>query len=203
MPTNKALRCPHIYQLKITLLGTKPLIWRRLLTPADLSFAQLHDVLQVAMGWEDYHLHEFSIGGQRFGVPDPDDTLMGGIACVDERKVRLGDVLVGAGAKMGYNYDFGDDWEHSIVLEKVLEAEPGIVYPVCTGGKRRGPPEDCGGVYGYYNLLEALRDPEHEEHAGMLEWIGEGFDPDHFSIDDINRRLAPAPRRGVKKSKPL
>jgi hypothetical protein len=203
MPTEN-VPIPHdIYQLNITLLGTRPPIWRRVLAPADLTLAQFHNVLQVTMGWENSHLHEFRIGRQRFGVPDPEDRFMGGTGRIDERKVRLSDVLGEAGAKAEYTYDFGDNWEHIIVVEKVLTPEPEVVYPVCTDGKRHGPPEDCGGLGGYHNFLEAIRDPAHEEHEEMLEWIGGGFDPEAFSVDHVNRRLAPLQRSRVKSSKPM
>jgi Plasmid pRiA4b ORF-3-like protein len=94
-------------------------------------------------------------------------------------------------ARRPYTYDFGDGWEHTISVEKVLAPDPGVAYPVCTAGKLSGPPEDCGGLYGYYNLLEAIRDPDHEEHEEMLEWIGGEIDPDAFSIDEVNERLKP------------
>ena len=189
MPTKKIESSQEIYQIKIALLGTRPPVWRRLLVPAGMTLAQLHDVLQTAMGWENCHLHEFRIGGQTFGVPDPDATLMGGTASINERKVRLCDVLGKASAKAEYTYDFGDSWEHSILVEKLLPSEPGLNYPICTDGERHGPPEDCGGVGGYYNLLEAIHDPEHQEHEEMLEWIGGDFDPEAFSVEDVNRRL--------------
>jgi hypothetical protein len=200
MPARKDPIPHNIYQLKITLLDTTPPIWRRVLVPADLTLEQLHHVLQAAMGWENCHLHEFRVGRQRYGVPDPMDEFMGGTGCVSERKVRLADVLKRARSRAEYTYDFGDGWEHSIVVEKVLSPEPGVEYPVCTAGKRHAPPEDCGGPGGYYNLVEAVGDPEHQEHEEMLEWLGGGFDPEAFSIDDVNRRLAPAKRRRVKKS---
>ncbi|MGD0578982.1 MAG: plasmid pRiA4b ORF-3 family protein [Bryobacteraceae bacterium] len=203
MPTENGPMIHDIYQLKITLLGTRPPIWRRVLVPADLTLAQLDTVLQAAIGWENCHLHEFRIGRRRFGVPDPEDRLMGETGCIDERKVRLSDVLGKAGAKAEYTYDFGDSWEHSIVVEKVLRPEPGLVYPLCTGGKRQGPPEDCGGLGGYYNFLEAIQDPEHEEHADLLEWIGGSFDPEAFSVDHVNRKLAPLQRRRMKRSTPI
>lgn len=202
MPNGNVPILHDIYQLKITLIGTRPPIWRRVLAPADLTLAQFHNVLQAVVGWENCHLHEFRIGRQRFGVPDPEDRLMGGTGCINERKVRLSDVLGKAGAKAEYTYDFGDSWEHSIVVEKVLTPEPGAVYPVCTDGKRHGPPEDCGGLGGYDNFLEAIADPEHEEHEEMLEWIG-SFDPEAFSVDHVNRKLASLQRRQVKRSKPI
>ena len=118
MPTKKSAVPLEIYQLKVTLLGTSPPIWRRLLLPADVTLAQLHDVLQAAMGWEDGHMHEFSIGQRRFGRPDPEDRLMGMPSVENERTVRLSGILGRVGAKAIYTYDFGDSWEHSLVLEK-------------------------------------------------------------------------------------
>jgi hypothetical protein len=118
MPTKKTAVSPEIYQIKVTLLGTSPPIWRRLLVPADLILAQLHDVLQAAMGWEDGHMHEFSVGQRRFGRPNPEDRLMGVPSVENERTVRLSSLLGRAGAKALYTYDFGDSWEHGIVLEK-------------------------------------------------------------------------------------
>jgi hypothetical protein len=190
------------FQIKVTLLNTRPPIWRQLIVPANMTLAQLHDVLQIAMGWEDCHLHEFRIGRERFGAPDPEDALMGETECIDERKVRLSDVfgkavfgkavLGKAGVKAGYTYDFGDDWDHKIAVEKVLPVEPGLALPACIGGKRRGPPEDCGGSFGYHEFLEAIRDPAHDRHEDMLEWIGGSFDPESFSLDAVNEQLRDA-----------
>jgi hypothetical protein len=188
-------RAPEVYQIKVTLLGTDPPIWRRLLVPADLNLEQLHDVLQLAMGWEDCHMHEFRIGQQRFGKPDPMERAFGGPRTASGRTARLCSVLTRVGARAIYTYDFGDSWEHQIVVEKRLAPEPGNSYPACLTGERHGPPEDCGGIPGFYNLLEAIRDPEHEEHEEMLDWVGGSFDPDAFSVDDVNRRLAPLQRR--------
>jgi hypothetical protein len=171
-----------------------PPIWRRLLVPADLTLARLHNVLQVAMGWHDSHLHEFSAGERRFGQPDPDGQLMGGAAVESERTAQLSDLL-GTGSNVIYTYDFGDSWEHSIVLEKRLPADPNTTYPICTDGKLACPPEDCGGVPGFYDLLEALADPKHEQHKEMLDWIGKGFDPQAFSVDKVNKMLALLSRR--------
>ena len=198
MPTKKIEIPQEIYQIKVTLLGTRPPIWRRLLVPVGLTLEQLHDVLQSAMGWEDCHLHDFRIGQKRFGKPDPKDRLMGLPATGNERTVRLFTVLGKVGAKAVYTYDFGDSWEHAIVVEKVLPPEPELPYPVCVGGKLHGLPEDCGGIPGYYNLLEAIRDPAHDQHEEMLEWVGGDFDPEAFSVDDVNQRLAPLQRRPPK-----
>ena len=198
MPTKKIAIPLEIYQLKLTLFDTRPPIWRRLLVPAGLTLEQLHDVLQVAMGWDDSHLHDFRIGQKRFGKPDPNDRFMGLPAIGNERTARLFTVLGKVGAKAVYTYDFGDSWEHAIVVEKVLPLEPGVPYPICVGGKLQGPPEDCGGIPGYYNLLEAIRDPAHIEHEEMLDWIGGAFDPEAFSVDDVNQRLTLLQRRPPK-----
>ena len=139
MPTKKSVVPAEIYQLKVTLLGTMPPIWRRLLVPADLTLAQLHDVLQATMGWQDCHMHEFSAGHRHFGKPSPEDRLMGMQPVENERTVRLSNVLSRAGAKAMYTYDMGDSWEHGIVLEKRLPVDPGTAYPVCTDGERACP----------------------------------------------------------------
>ncbi len=192
---------PEIYQLKVTLLGTSPPIWRRLLVPADVTLAQLHDVLQAAMGWQECHMHEFSAGGRHFGQPNPEDRFMGMPPVENERTVRLSRVLGRVGAKAIYTYDFGDSWEHAIVLQKRLCADPTTAYPVCTGGELACPPEDCGGIGGFYDLLDALRDPAHEQHDEMNDWVGDDYDPDAFSIDAVNQMLRPLRRRRIKPSR--
>ena len=198
MPTKKIAIPQEIYQLKVPLLDTRPPIWRRLLVPAGLTLEQLHDVLQASMGWDDSHLHHFRIGQKRFGKPDPNDRLMGLPAVANERTMHLFTVLGKVGAKAVYTYDLGDSWEHAIVVEKVLPLEPGVPYPICVGGKLQGPPEDCGGIPGYYNLLEAIRDPAHDEHEEMLDWVTGDFHPEAFSVEDVNRRLAPLQRHWAK-----
>jgi hypothetical protein len=194
MPAKKTAVLPGIYQLKVTLLGTNPPVWRRLVVPANMTLAQLHDVLQSAMGWEDSHMHEFSVGHRRFGRPSPEDRLMGMPSVENERMVDLSSVLGRVGAKAIYTYDFGDSWEHGIVLEKRLPADPNMMYPVCVDGQLACPPEDCGGIPGFYDLVEALSDPSHKRHEEMLDWIGE-FDPQAFSVDKVNQVLTPVRRR--------
>jgi hypothetical protein len=156
-----------------------------------MTLAKFHTAIQRAFGWQDYHLHEFRIGGESFGTPNPDADP----GLINEVKIHFAGVLGQVRAKARYTYDFGDDWEHDIVVEKVLVPEPGVVYPVCSAGKRSGPPEDCGGPFGYMNLVKTLQDPNSEEHDGMLEWVGGGFDPEAFSVDDVNRSLKPLQRR--------
>lgn len=204
MSAKKSAISAEVYQLKVTLLGTSPPIWRRLLVPANLTLAQLHDVLQVAMGWQECHMHEFSAGGRHFGRPDPEDRFMGMPPVEDERRVRLSSVLGRIGAKAIYTYDFGDTWEHSIVLEKRLPAAPTLGYPVCTDGQFACPPEDCGGIGGFYDLLDALRDPRHEQHEELRDWVGDDYDPEAFSVEAVNRILSRLlPRRTTTSSRRL
>lgn len=195
MPSRRGSSIREIYQIKVTLLGSDPPIWRRLLLPADLTLARLHDVLQSAMGWEDCHLHEFRVGSQSYGPPDPNEGGFGIDDRIDERRVRLHQVLGRIGAKAVYTYDFGDGWEHGIVLEKRLPVDPDLAYPACTGGQRACPPEDCGGIPGFYELLDAIQDPKHERHDELLEWVGEQYDPEAFSIERVNRLLHGTRRR--------
>ena len=171
-----------VLQIKIVLLGTKPPIWRRVSVPAEFTLAELHDVIQVAMNWEESHLHVFRIGRQSFGAPS-----MSGPS-INEKKACLANVLHKVGSQATYIYDFGDSWEHAITVEKILPPEPNVVYPFCTGGKLAGPPEDCGGIPGFYHMLEALADPNHEDHEDMRDWI-ESFDPEAFSVEVVNQRL--------------
>ena len=200
MPTKKSAIQPEVYQIKVTLLGTSPPIWRRLLVPAEATLAQLHRVLQLAMGWDDDHLHEFSTGQRRFGPPEPGD-FMGMSSAEDEGKASLSSLLGRVGAKAKYTYDFGDSWEHGIVLEKRLAADPDTAYPVCTGGQLACPPEDCGGLPGFYGLLDAIGDPSHDRHAESRDWLGDDYDPKAFSVDGVNRKLAFFHRRRGKASK--
>jgi hypothetical protein len=177
-----------VLQIKIVLLGTKPPIWRRVLVLAEFTLEQLHDVVQVTMGWENCHLHQFYIGKRRFGIPDPNEAFMGGSPTINEKKTCLANLLNKVGSKATYIYDFGDSWEHALTVEKILPAESGAAYPLCMDGKLAGPPEDCGGIPGFYHMLEALADPNHEDHEDMRDWI-ESFDPEAFSIEAVNQRL--------------
>jgi hypothetical protein len=174
-----------VYQLKVTLQGSRPPVWRRLLVPANLTLDRLHDVLQVGMGWEDYHLHRFVADDVSYGTPDPEDW----VEVSDERKVRLNRLLKEPGQSLLYEYDFGDSWEHSILLEQVVRSDLMLLYPVCIAAKRACPPEDSGGIGGYERVLEAIRDPKHPEHREMKAWVGGGFDPDAFELATVNARL--------------
>lgn len=183
---------PKVYQLKITLSGISPPIWRRVAVPPDATLGELHDVIQGVMGWYDEHLHEFTDGkGRRFGPRDPDFEF-DDEDLVEEEEVLIGNVLRRAQQKIRYVYDFGDCWKHEVQLEKAIPREAGVEYPVCLEGKRACPPEDCGGVWGYQHLLHVLADPEHEEFAELSEWVPEDFDPDVFDVEEANSCLAGA-----------
>jgi hypothetical protein len=195
MPTKSHHAPFEIYQVKITLLYTDPPVWRRVLVPADLTLARLHDVLQVAMGWQDCHMHEFRAGGQFYGVPNPEERFFDLRPTIDDRKVLLSQVIQRPRAKLTYTYDMGDSWEHNVVLEKKLARDPSLRYPVCLAGERSCPPEDCGGIPGYYDLLEAMRDPKNERHDELLDWLGGEYDPEAFSVEEVNRALQPARQR--------
>jgi len=176
----------HIYQLKVTLKGSKPPIWRRLSVPSSMPLAKLHDVLQMAMGWTDSHLHQFVADGRCYGQPDPDLDF----EVLDERHVRLDRLLKKEKDSMTYEYDFGDGWEHNIELEKVFPFDPQTTLPRCIKGNRACPPEDVGGIWGYQEFLRAIRDANHPEHEEYLEWVGGAFDPDYFTVDAVNELLS-------------
>ena len=173
-----------VLSLKVTLRGTKPPVWRRLLVPPTMTLGQLHRAIQAAMGWHDSHLHAFDIDGEQFGDRSTVDDV------ADENRVTLASLARSGGVRFTYTYDFGDDWEHTIAVEKRVPAVEGQAYPVCTAGKRNCPPEDCGGVWGYQELLAILADPTHPEHAERLDWIGEEFNPDDFDLEQANTVLA-------------
>ena len=188
----------EVLQLRVVLRGIRPPVWRRLLVESDRTFDHLHAVLQRAFGWTESHLHDFELGGTRIAEPDPG--FEDGSPRLHPRTTRLSDVLTDGVTRILYRYDFGDDWEHVVGVERLLPPDPAVRYPVCLGGARSGPPEDVGGVDGYERFLEILKDPEHEEHAEMQEWVGGSFDPEHFDLDGVNSILAqvrrPASRRG-------
>ena len=185
LPARRRDGPPRIHQLKVTLKGGRPAIWRRVLVRSDTTLAQLHQVLQIAMGWYNSHLHEFVADGVQYGVPDTEL----GLTAQDERAVTLADVAPAAGHRLLYEYDFGDGWEHDVLVEKLFEAEPGATYPVCVKGRRACPPEDVGGPWGYAELLEILNDPHDAEYQERVEWVGGEFDPEQFDIENVNASL--------------
>jgi hypothetical protein len=176
-----------IYQLKITLKRSKPPIWRRVLVKADMPLSRLHTVIQRVMGWTNSHLHQFVIDGVSFATPNPDIDF--GSDSLNEKRYSLGLVAPDAKKRFVYEYDFGDGWEHEILVEKILPPDPGLKRPICLAGALACPPEDCGGVWGYYNLLQALADPKHRDHPDLSQWIGGEWDAEHFNLEETNKCL--------------
>ena len=179
-----------ILQMKIQLARvTKPPVWRRLQIPAQTRLDELHQIIQAAFGWVDHHLHVFEVGRERFGPADPELDL----DFADERRFTLADLVGGGGDRITYTYDFGDDWEHHITVEDVLEPDPGVAYPLLMTAKGVCPPEDCGGVWGWAELKAVLADPHDEEHTERREWLGLGeddvLDPAAVDADEIRSRL--------------
>jgi hypothetical protein len=176
-----------VYHIRVSLLDIKPLIWRHVELSSQTTLKQFHRILQIVMGWENYHLHEFLVGTKRYGIPDPDYDDPGDV--IVESKIVLSEVLPLAGAEISYVYDFGDNWRHLIELEEIVPAQPDGDYPRVIDGARNFPPEDSGGITGYANLLEIFIDPTHQEYEGMRGWAGEKFNAEAFSLKKINRRL--------------
>jgi hypothetical protein len=171
-----------VFQLKITLQNTRPPIWRRVLVDGSATLDHVHEVIQAAFGWWNFHLHEFEVGRTRYRVPDPDDDW--GEPPRDERRTRL-DTVASEGSTFRYTYDFGDNWTHRCVVEKVLPASRVAPVPACIDGRRACPPEDCGGTWAYRELLEILADPEHPEHDERRDWLGGWFDPEAFDASEF------------------
>ena len=179
LPTAPATITPparRVHQLKVTLRGTTPPIWRRIVVDGGETLSHLHAVIQAAFGWYDAHLHDFDIDGDRYGIPDEDDWT----PVKDERRVSIDQAIGDGHRKIRYTYDFGDNWDHDIVVEKTTSACDVANAPDCIGGRRACPPEDCGGPWGYRELLDILNDPTHPEHDERLEWTGGPIDPDTF-----------------------
>jgi hypothetical protein len=194
MSTTKSKSDTPVFQIKVTLEGSKPPIWRRLLVRSEITLGDLHHIIQAAFGWEGYHLHQFIVGDTYYGEPHPE--YFDYVEMHDEQNVTLDRIVAGEGFKFRYEYDFGDDWRHQVAVERILVAEPEQDYPVCIKGRRACPPEDVGGIWGYYDFLEAIQDPKHEEHDEYLEWIGGAFDPEAFDLEEVNEALA-ALRQGL------
>jgi len=176
-----------IFRVHVSLLNIEPPIWRCIELTSQTTLKQFHRILQIAMGWTNSHLHEFIVGRQRYGTPDLHYD--GPSEVIAEGKVHLSKVLPVLEARILYVYDFGDYWQHSVHLEAVLSAQPGIDYPRVLDGARSCPPEDCGGTTGYADLVDILLDPTHEDFQQMREWVGEEFDAEVLHLEKINARL--------------
>lgn len=175
-----------VYQLKVRLHGSKPPIWRRVLVASDITLTGLHEVLQVTMGWTDSHMHQFERDGQVFGSPSNG---FGSLPVADERRTRLNRVLRREKEALRYEYDFGDSWNHQVTLEKILPYDHRVQLPICVKVKGACPPEDIGGLWGYYAVLEALHDPRHADHEEYADMFGPELDPDAIDIDEVNALL--------------
>ena len=171
-----------IYRLKVTLRGSRPPIWRRFLVPGGITLKRLHDSLQAVMGWYDGHLHQFQSGGKLFGTSDREI----GISRISETKTKVDQLLRRPKDRLLYEYDFGDGWEHDVILEAILPPGRDGRYPIVVAGRRACPPEDVGGIPGYEYFLEILANPKHPEYQEMVDWAGDRFDPEHFDPQETN-----------------
>jgi hypothetical protein len=174
---------PKVYQIKVTLQHIEPPIWRRIEVPRNVTLRDLHEILQIIMGWKDKHKHTFTIKDTAYGPAKS------GSAIVNERQTTLNSVLR-KGAKFTYEYDPGASWQHMLVVEQVLDKELEVQYPRCIAGERAGPPEDVGGPIGYMRVVMALADPDDEANAELLGRLGEDYDPEEFDVDAANKALA-------------
>ncbi len=174
-----------IYQLKIVLQDVKPSIWRRFLVDSNVKLPDLHEIIQVVMGWTNSHLHQFTIDDVDYCEPNEEAME----ECVDYRKIKLNELIKNEGDVFYYEYDFGDGWLHKITLEKILPYDKNQKYPFCIAGKRSCPPEDCGGPGGYETILQIIKNPKHEEYQDWMVWLGDDFDPNHFDVNEINDLL--------------
>jgi hypothetical protein len=179
-------------ELEITLLHIKPRIWRNFVVPGGIKLNRLHDVIQAVMGWTNSHLHSFRIGNFEYLQADPNDAgwqqTTGDCIVHDERKHNLRDLIGAKGDKFTYTYDFGDDWEHEVKVKSITQLDEPLKIAFCNIGERASPPEDCGSVPGYEELIEALPNPKHPQHQHWIDWIGE-YDPARFDCDKVNARL--------------
>jgi Plasmid pRiA4b ORF-3-like protein len=178
MPTPKS-----VFPVKISLADIDPPVWRKVEVP-DCTLSKLHSVIQACMGWNGYHLWAFEIGGEQYG-----DDPTGEMVMLSARKVKLSQLAEDGVKKFRYVYDFGDNWTHTIEIYKAIPADSKVKYPRCVEGSRACPPEDCSGSWGYGDLLEAIKNPKHEQHDEMIEWLGDEFDPEAFDLSKVNKVL--------------
>jgi len=174
------------YKIKISLLDLEPEIWRIIEINSDAGLLDLHAVIQTAMGWTNSHLHHFIKNNVFYALPTEGSEDLE-YETIDEETVKISDIISKKNEKIIYEYDFGDGWEHIVELLEISEKK--IKFPKCLDGGNACPPEDCGGVPGYENLLEVISDPENEEYEDMIEWLGGEFEPSHFNVDEANKRV--------------
>ena len=184
-----------IFKFRIELEGSHPTISRELLVPSDFTFYKLHHIVQIVMGWENYHLYEFSIDSYRIGQKFEEDGFNGPNEIIDSKMIKIGDVLKSKGQKLEYLYDFGDYWQHSLTLERIIE-DLTFPFPVCCSGNLNCPPEDVGGLHGFYDFLKIMNKPNHSEYQDLKKWvksklvaIDNTYDPEKLYIDKVNSIL--------------
>ncbi len=182
----KSKKTRVVYELKIEIADVQPPIWRRVQVQ-DCNLTKLHEVIQCAMGWSGDHMWTFEIDDEQFGEDPSNDSDMD---MMNPDSIRLSQLVDKGATRFLYIYDFGDNWEHVVTVEKTLDPDPTAKYPYCTAGKRACPPEDCGGPWDYDEFLAAIGDPEHKEHDNVMEWFGGEFDPEEFDLNEVNHELA-------------
>ncbi len=175
----------NIFQIKISLDNAKPSIYRTILVEPDTTFIDFHHIIQISMGWDSYHMYQFETGD--YTIAEPDEFI--DIESIDPASLTINEVLKKSGDRIKYEYDFGDGWMHTIQLEKTIPFQLNKKYPTCIRGKRSCPPEDCGGIWGYENLKEVIKDKKHPEYKDTIEWVGIDFDPDYFDLEYVNEVL--------------
>ncbi len=180
---------PKIYLLKITLLQSTPPIFRRLLVPSNFLLSNLHKIIQTAMGWTNSHLHQFIKNDKNYTERMGMDYLWDEEDNVDYLTIEISDLLEKEMDSIIYEYDFGDGWEHEVLLEEILERDQNIIYPICVDGAMNCPPDDCGGIFGFYEMLKILKQPKHEEYKSYLMWLGGKYDPEKFDLKKVNKML--------------
>jgi len=179
-----------IVRLKIALVDAEPPIWRRVKVPAGMTLRELHAVIQAAMGWEDAHLYPFQVGREIIAGPGMDGGGFGLPRAISAARVRLDDLAARGVKRFAYVYDMGDSWEHLVLIEKLLAADPAASYPRLIDGAGRCPPEDVGGIPGFYEFLDAITDPHHPDHKDRIDWYGGPFDPHNMDTERIHKHLA-------------
>ena len=178
-----------VYQIQISLSGVNPKIWRRILIQSDMVLSDFHKIIQTTMGWTNSHLHQFIKNEICYSERLPDDISWEEMGNVDYLNMKLLNLLEKEEERILYEYDFGDGWKHELILEKILPGDNELEFPTCLAGKMNCPPEDCGGIRGYSNLLEILKDLHHEEYDSYIVWLGGEFYPEYFDKDKVNRLL--------------
>jgi len=180
------------FKFRIALEGSEPHIWREFLVHSDITFYRLHHIIQILMGWENYHLYEFTTDSYRIGQQFEEDGFNGPHEVIDAQRIKIGDVLKSKGQKMDYLYDFGDYWQHSLTLEMVIE-DLKLPFPVCCSGELSCPPEDVGGLPGFYDFLKIMSKPKDPEHKELKKWVKSKlvaidgkYDPEKFSMEKVN-----------------